>query len=129
MKYDSTKATRLVAEGSGIDCAIVVMSTRTPRRRSQATAMRFALNRDRSSSAPGGGRTECLFLAHPTPSAEDRFLPFPPIHWAHLDRQQRVDSGGSDADARHPEGDKIMRLHAQTATIENGFVWLPEAAP
>jgi len=22
-----------------------------------------------------------------------------------------------------------MRLHAQTATIENGFVWLPEAAP
>ena len=27
-----------------------------------------------------------------------------------------------------PEGDKIMRLHAQTATIENGFVHLPEAA-
>jgi predicted phage terminase large subunit-like protein len=25
-----------------------------------------------------------------------------------------------------PEGDKIMRLHAQTATIENGFVHLPE---
>ena len=22
-----------------------------------------------------------------------------------------------------------MRVHAQTATIENGFVWLPEAAP
>ena len=22
-----------------------------------------------------------------------------------------------------------MRLHAQTATIENGFVWLPEEAP
>jgi hypothetical protein len=22
-----------------------------------------------------------------------------------------------------------MRLHAETATIENGFVWLPEAAP
>ena len=28
-----------------------------------------------------------------------------------------------------PEGDKIMRLHAQTATIENGFVHIPEAAP
>ena len=28
-----------------------------------------------------------------------------------------------------PDGDKIMRLHAQTATIENGFVFLPEAAP
>ncbi len=28
-----------------------------------------------------------------------------------------------------PVGDKIMRLNAQTATIENGFVHLPEAAP
>jgi len=28
-----------------------------------------------------------------------------------------------------PEGDKIMRLHAQTATIKNGFVHIPEAAP
>ena len=28
-----------------------------------------------------------------------------------------------------PEGDKIMRLHAQTATIENGFVHLPASAP
>jgi len=28
-----------------------------------------------------------------------------------------------------PECDKIMRLHAQTALIENGFVYLPEAAP
>jgi hypothetical protein len=28
-----------------------------------------------------------------------------------------------------PDGDKIMRLHAETATIENGFVWLPEEAP
>ena len=27
-----------------------------------------------------------------------------------------------------PEGDKIMRLHAQTATIENGFVHLPREA-
>jgi predicted phage terminase large subunit-like protein len=28
-----------------------------------------------------------------------------------------------------PEGDKVMRLHAQTPTIENGFVHLPESAP
>jgi hypothetical protein len=28
-----------------------------------------------------------------------------------------------------PDGDKIMRLHAQTATIENGFVYLPRKAP
>ena len=34
-----------------------------------------------------------------------------------------------DADARRPEGDKVMRLHAETATIENGFVWLPHEAP
>ena len=27
-----------------------------------------------------------------------------------------------------PDGDKIMRLHAQTATIENSFVHLPETA-
>jgi predicted phage terminase large subunit-like protein len=28
-----------------------------------------------------------------------------------------------------PECDEIMRLHAQTAIIENGFVHLPETAP
>jgi len=28
-----------------------------------------------------------------------------------------------------PAGDKIMRMHAQTATIENGFVYLPTDAP
>jgi predicted phage terminase large subunit-like protein len=28
-----------------------------------------------------------------------------------------------------PEGDKIMRLHAQTTAIESGFVFVPEAAP
>jgi phage terminase large subunit-like protein len=28
-----------------------------------------------------------------------------------------------------PTCDKIMRLHAQTAMIENGFVYIPEAAP
>jgi Terminase RNaseH-like domain len=28
-----------------------------------------------------------------------------------------------------PDGDKTMRFNAQTATIENGFVYLPVAAP
>ena len=28
-----------------------------------------------------------------------------------------------------PTNDKIMRLHAQTAMIENGFVHIPETAP
>ena len=28
-----------------------------------------------------------------------------------------------------PDGDKIMRLHAQSAVIENGFVFVPEEAP
>lgn len=28
-----------------------------------------------------------------------------------------------------PEGDKVMRLHAQTAAIANGFVHIPKAAP
>jgi predicted phage terminase large subunit-like protein len=28
-----------------------------------------------------------------------------------------------------PQTDKVMRMHAQTATIENGFVNLPQAAP
>ncbi len=28
-----------------------------------------------------------------------------------------------------PQGDKVMRMHAESATIENGFVLLPESAP
>jgi predicted phage terminase large subunit-like protein len=28
-----------------------------------------------------------------------------------------------------PKGDKVMRLHAQGATIESGMVWVPETAP
>jgi hypothetical protein len=31
--------------------------------------------------------------------------------------------------APNAAADKIMRLHAQSAVIENGFVWLPEEAP
>jgi predicted phage terminase large subunit-like protein len=29
----------------------------------------------------------------------------------------------------HPQTDKVMRMHAQTAMIENGFVHLPDTAP
>jgi len=28
-----------------------------------------------------------------------------------------------------PECDKVMRMHAQTAVIENGFVYVPQTAP
>ena len=43
--------------------------------------------------------------------------------------QELIVAGCSRATRFSPEGDKVMRLHAQTATIENGFVWLPEEAP
>jgi predicted phage terminase large subunit-like protein len=42
--------------------------------------------------------------------------------------QDLVDAGLSRVTSYKPDGDKIMRLHAQTATIENGFVHLPETA-
>ena len=28
-----------------------------------------------------------------------------------------------------PQSDKVMRMHAQTAMIENGFIYLPDTAP
>jgi len=34
-----------------------------------------------------------------------------------------IAAGCSRATRFSPAGDKIMRLHAETATIENGFVW------
>jgi predicted phage terminase large subunit-like protein len=40
--------------------------------------------------------------------------------------QDLIDAGLSRVTRYKPDGDKIMRLHAQTATIENGFVYLPE---
>jgi predicted phage terminase large subunit-like protein len=43
--------------------------------------------------------------------------------------QELIAAGCSRATRFSPEGDKIMRLHAETATIENGFVWLPDEAP
>ncbi len=43
--------------------------------------------------------------------------------------QELIAAGCSRATRFSPAGDKIMRLHAETATIENGFVWLPQEAP
>lgn len=42
--------------------------------------------------------------------------------------QDLVAAGVSKVKGIKPEGDKIMRLHGQTATIENGFVHLPGEA-
>jgi predicted phage terminase large subunit-like protein len=42
--------------------------------------------------------------------------------------QDLIADGLSEVTRYAPDGDKIMRLFAQTATIENGFVHLPEAA-
>jgi predicted phage terminase large subunit-like protein len=39
--------------------------------------------------------------------------------------QELINDGLYAATAYEPEGDKIMRMHAQTAMIENGFVHLP----
>ncbi len=43
--------------------------------------------------------------------------------------QTLIEMGVKHATRCSPEGDKLMRLHAQTAAIENGFVWLPHEAP
>ena len=43
--------------------------------------------------------------------------------------QDLVREGLSHVARYAPEGDKIMRLHAQTATMANGFVLLPTEAP
>ena len=45
-----------------------------------------------------------------------------------LIQELRVD-GCSAVTSYKPECDKIMRLHAQTGVIENGFVHIPETAP
>ena len=42
--------------------------------------------------------------------------------------QDLIEAGLSHVTRYPPDGDKVMRLHAQTATIENGFVHLPEEA-
>jgi predicted phage terminase large subunit-like protein len=43
--------------------------------------------------------------------------------------QDRRESGFSRVQPFAPDGDKIMRLHAQSASIEGGFVHLPTEAP
>ena len=43
--------------------------------------------------------------------------------------QELVAEGLHAASRYRPQGDKVMRMHAQTAVIENGFVHLPQAAP
>jgi hypothetical protein len=42
--------------------------------------------------------------------------------------QDLIEAGLSKVTPYSPDGDKTMRLHAQTATIENGFVHLPVEA-
>jgi predicted phage terminase large subunit-like protein len=43
--------------------------------------------------------------------------------------QELVDEGLYAVTRYRPQADKVMRMHAQTATIENGFVWVPQTAP
>ena len=43
--------------------------------------------------------------------------------------QDLIGDGLSHVARYSPDGDKIMRLHAQSAVIENGFVFVPEEAP
>jgi predicted phage terminase large subunit-like protein len=43
--------------------------------------------------------------------------------------QELIREGLHMVKACKPEHDKVMRFHAQTATIENGFVFLPREAP
>jgi predicted phage terminase large subunit-like protein len=43
--------------------------------------------------------------------------------------QELVDEGCHAVTRYEPTCDKIMRMHAQTALIENGFVHIPETAP
>ena len=43
--------------------------------------------------------------------------------------QELITEGCHGATRYQPTGDKTMRLHAQTAVIENGFVHIPETAP
>jgi hypothetical protein len=43
--------------------------------------------------------------------------------------QDLIEDGCHGVTRYQPTGDKTMRMHAQTAMIENGFVHLPETAP
>jgi predicted phage terminase large subunit-like protein len=43
--------------------------------------------------------------------------------------QELIAEGVHNVQKVKPQGDKVMRMHAQTAAIENGFVYLPTDAP
>jgi len=43
--------------------------------------------------------------------------------------QELIVDGCSAVTKYKPECDKVMRMHAQTAVIENGFVYVPQTAP
>ena len=43
--------------------------------------------------------------------------------------QELISEGLHSVKRYQPEGDKVMRMNAQTASIENGFVYLPREAP
>ena len=43
--------------------------------------------------------------------------------------QELIEDGCHGVTRYQPTGDKTMRMHAQTAMIENGFVHIPESAP
>jgi len=43
--------------------------------------------------------------------------------------QELIGEGVHNVQKVKPQGDKVMRMHAQTAPIENGFVYLPTDAP
>jgi predicted phage terminase large subunit-like protein len=43
--------------------------------------------------------------------------------------QELIADGSHGVTRYQPTTDKIMRLHTQTALIENGFVYIPETAP
>src|SRR5882757_1218826 len=43
--------------------------------------------------------------------------------------QELIEDGCHGVTRYQPTGDKTMRMHAQTAMIENGFVHIPETAP
>ena len=40
--------------------------------------------------------------------------------------QELIATGCAHATRVSPQGDKVMRMHAESPTIENGFVFLPE---
>ena len=43
--------------------------------------------------------------------------------------QELIAAGCAHATRVSPQGDKVMRMHAESPTIKNGFVFLPETAP